>query len=877
VFIVDESEPVALPDREAGSGVSGRAASTGGFRPRKRCNILKYNYTIFNVFAQLILAGQFALAARPETLLRHPRGGGAKAKPIVAMPIHQTFSYRVPEDLREAVVPGLRVLVPFGNRRVTAYVLGAGEPLPDKAIKDVLDILDDVPLFPESMIDFFRWVADYYLHPIGEVIRCALPGGLTTGDRATVSVTASGRRALAEGGLPAAETRLLQCLLKTDLPRKDPRLTRALVRRFAGRGWIRIEQRLRGDRTGQRTENFVIAGRPVADGETLSPQRRRIVERVAQEGEIPMRMLQESVRTTAATIRSVARQGYIAVVKKPVYRDPFGDSVRPDRPLQLSADQKAVVETVVAAFGNGFRTFLLAGVTGSGKTEVYLHLAAEAVHRGLPALILIPEIALISQMERRFRARFGDRVAVLHSGLTSGQRYDQWRRIIEGEVSIAIGARSAIFSPFPRLGLIVVDEEHDTSYKQEGSLRYNARDLAVVRAKIDGAVALLGSATPSVQSSYNAVREKFIELSLDHRVERRPLPEITVVDLRKSRDMRGSGKYFSPELHRAMAETLERGEQVLLFLNRRGFASFPVCGACGAAIRCRNCDISLTLHRQANAYRCHYCGFSLSAQSRCLQCDSEKIRHLGLGTEKIEASVQGLFPEARVARMDRDTTPKRGSLVRLLKDLQQGRIDVLVGTQMVTKGHDFPNITLVGVVCADLSMNFPDFRAGERTFQLLAQVAGRAGRGHAPGRVILQTYNPEHFSIKAAQQQDFRAFYREEIVYRQALKYPPFSRIIQVKISGRDAAKTAEVARRMGSFCHRLRSRKPFSNAVEVLGPLEAAVPRIAGRYRWQILLKSSAVALLQRFGRRLLAEQNPLFGRAGVTVALDVDPFFLM
>lgn len=795
----------------------------------------------------------------------------------VAVPVHQTFSYRVPDELHEAAVPGLRVLVPFGNRRVTAYVLGPGQAPPDKSVKTVIDVLDDVPLFPASMIPFFRWIADYYLHPIGEVIRCALPGGLTTGDRTTVGITAAGRRALSEGGLSSAEHRVLTRLQTSALPRKDPELTRGLMRRLAERGWIQIEQRLRGDRIQGLTEIFVRAGRPVPAEEKLGAQRRRIVERVEREGEISLRSLQDSLRTTAATIRAVARQGYVTLEKKPVYRDPFGDAVHPDRPLQLSREQQGVVDTVMASFADGFQTFLLAGVTGSGKTEVYLHLAAESVRRGLPALILIPEIALISQMERRFRARFGDRVAVLHSGLTAGQRYDQWLRILHGKVSIAIGARSAIFAPFARLGLVVVDEEHDTAYKQEGSLRYNGRDLAVVRAKLDRAVALLGSATPSVQSSFNVQQKKFVELSLHRRVEQRPLPEITIVDLRKNRDLRGRDKFFSAELHRAVADTLNRGEQALLFLNRRGFATFPVCGDCGSALRCRHCDISLTLHRRANAYRCHYCGFVLTSDSRCLQCGSEKIRQLGLGTEKLEGVVAELFPDARIARMDRDTTARRGALVRLLKDLRRGRIDVLVGTQMVAKGHDFPNITLVGVVCADLSMNFPDFRAGERTFQLLAQVAGRAGRGDAPGRVILQTYNPEHFSIKAAQRQDFRDFYRQEIVFRQALKYPPFSRIIQVKISGRDAEKTETVAHRIGVFCHELQRRPPFAETVEVLGPIEAAVFRIAGKQRWQILLKAPAAALLQRFVRRLLAEQRTLFGRSGVTVALDVDPFFLM
>jgi primosomal protein N' (replication factor Y) len=467
---------------------------------------------------------------------------------------------------------------------------------------------------------------------------------------------------------------------------------------------------------------------------------------------------------------------------------------------------------------------------------------------------------------------------VLHSGLTAGQRYDQWLRIRRGEVQIAIGARSAVFAPFQRTGLIVVDEEHDTSYKQEGSLRYNACDLAVVRAKLDKGVVLLGSATPSIQSSYNASQKKYVELTLGKRVEERSLPEITVVDLRKTRDLRGSGRFITAELHQAMTDSLARGEQVLLFLNRRGFASFPVCRDCGESIKCKNCDISLTLHRQVNAFKCHYCGFMRPTTTVCDKCGSAHIKNLGLGTEKVESFVAELFPAARVARMDRDTTSRRGAIVRILKDLRHRRIDILIGTQMVAKGHDFPLITVVGILCADLSMSFPDFRAGERTFQLLAQVAGRAGRGDKPGKVILQTYNPEHFSIQAAQNQDFREFYRQEILFRRALKYPPFSRIIQVKIAGRDKRQTETHARSLGEVCRRLGQQDDvLRKSVDVMGPIEAALARIAGKYRWQILLKGQRAGTLHRFVWRVMRENPALFNRRGVTVAVDVDPFFMM
>jgi primosomal protein N' (replication factor Y) len=449
---------------------------------------------------------------------------------------------------------------------------------------------------------------------------------------------------------------------------------------------------------------------------------------------------------------------------------------------------------------------------------------------------------------------------------------------MQGEATIVIGARSAIFAPLADVGIIIVDEEHDSSYKQEGQLRYNARDLAVVRARQIECLALLGSATPSVQSYHNALIGKFSELTLTKRVERRSLPEISIVDLRESRDTRGTGRYISPQLQQAMRETLEHGEQVLLFLNRRGFASFPVCATCGQPMRCKHCDISLTLHQHANAYRCHYCGFSRSALSKCEVCGSDKIKLLGLGTEKLEGTIAKLFPDARLARMDRDTTTRKGSILKLLKGLRDKTTDILVGTQMVAKGHDFPNITLVGIICADLSLSFPDFRAGERTFQLLAQVAGRAGRGDRSGRVILQTYNPDHFSIDAARQQDFLAFYNQEIEFRKALNYPPFSRIIQLKISGKDSRQTRKHADLLGERCRSLKADDPAGyQSVDLLGPIESSLTRVARRYRRQILLKGSNTRMLHQFINQLMSEHPTLFNHRQVKVAIDVDPFFMM
>jgi primosomal protein N' (replication factor Y) (superfamily II helicase) len=570
--------------------------------------------------------------------------------------------------------------------------------------------------------------------------------------------------------------------------------------------------------------------------------------------------------------------GRVRIFHKRVYRDPFGEPIMPDVTPRLTGEQQSAVRSVIGAMAGGFSTHLLTGVTGSGKTEVYLRLSAEAINRGRSVLVLVPEIALMSQMERRFRARFGDRIAVLHSGLSAGERFDQWTQVMKHEAKIVIGARSAIFAPLKHVGLIIVDEEHDTSYKQESGLRYNARDLAVMRAKLDGGIALLGSATPSIQSYFNVREKKFTELSLRRRVDDRPLPEITVVDLSENRDAEGIRRFITPTLLESMKLALQRREQILLFLNRRGYAGVSVCVRCGEPMRCKHCDITMTLHKDTNAYRCHYCGFTRASASACTACGSTRIKPLGLGTEKIEAAVKQFFPTANVARMDRDTTARKGAILKILKRLWDGKIDILIGTQIIAKGHDFPNITLVGIICADLSLNFPDFRSGERTFQILAQVAGRSGRGDIPGRVILQTYNPNHFCITAAKNQDFRDFYEREIRYRKSLGYPPYSKIIQLEISGKDRDQAFRHARDIAEKCREARARcQSDSASVVILGPIEAPLARIAGRYRWQMIFKGSTVKPVHGFIRRLMREHPALFRHRQVRVVVDVDPFSMM
>ncbi|HDI60302.1 MAG TPA: primosomal protein N' [Desulfobacteraceae bacterium] len=795
----------------------------------------------------------------------------------VALPVFGTFSYRVPEIWNDAAVAGARVLVPFKNRRATGYVLGPGEAPAGVDLLPVEDVLDPAPLLPATMIPWLRWMADYYLHPLGEVIRTALPGGLTDADISIWHLTETGAAALAGGQIEAPQREVLEAL------QRQPARTRSLRRRLkapgltrhlgalARLGWIERRQTLVRGATRPKNERFVRLAEGMPPSAVGPKAAARLLPILENGDAVSMADLRAKIPNAARLVSRLAARGQVTVEERPVFRDPFGEPVRPDAPLRLNADQQRAADAIVSRLGGGFATFLLAGVTGSGKTEIYLQAAAEAVRRGLNVLVLAPEIALIAQLEHRFRARFGAQVALLHSGLSAGERYDQWRRIVAGETRVAIGARSAVFAPFPATGLIIVDEEHDGAFKQETGLHYNARDMAILRGRYDRAVVLLGSATPSMAALHAAAAGRYQRLDLPERIESRPLPSVEIIDLRADRDKRGVRRFLSAPLLAAMQETLDRGQQVLLFLNRRGFAAFPVCAACGEALRCRRCAISLTLHQSRRAYQCHYCGDCQPADIRCPHCGADKIRPLGLGTEKLETLVQGVFPQARVARMDRDTVGRRKQLLTMLRQLREGAIDVLVGTQMVAKGHDFPGITLVGIVCADQTLNFPDFRAGERTFQLLAQVAGRAGRGASPGRVLLQTFNPDHFSIRAACAQDPDLFYRQEMALRQALAYPPATRLALVRLAGRDPERTTAAARRLGEVCRQ--QAAGMGGGVEVLGPAPAPIEKIAGRHRWQILIKDADVQRLRRLLGRVQAEALGARRPRDVQVVIDVDP----
>jgi primosomal protein N' (replication factor Y) (superfamily II helicase) len=801
--------------------------------------------------------------------------GGHFLEVAVALPVLGTFTYRDPRPGPAAPI-GAQVVVPFGARTVTGFVVArattasAGEA----GAKDIEEVIAGEPAFDEAMIGFGRWVADYYQAPLGEVLRAALPQGEQASATRAVRLTAAGTQALERqpalipGASPADPVLAALAAAGGELPlRRLERLVPRAARRLPGLVEAGLVEA--GDEVQARRPPPTVAyARATGVAATTLPKRaavkRALAEKLAGAGDgFAVASLSAAER---ATLRKLVAAGVARVEHRVIARVPEARVGTAPAGITLMPAQAHAVETLVAALAGGFGSFLLQGITGSGKTEVYLRVIAEARAAGRGALVLVPEIALTPQLAARFRARFGEDVAVLHSALPPRERLAAWRRLRAGEVGIALGARSAVFAPVRALGVVVVDEEHDPSFKQEEGVRYHARDLAVVRAQRAGAIVILGSATPSLESAYNVTRGRFARLVLPERATPRPLPEVAVVDLR--RHPPGPDGLLSAPLAEALGAALAAGEQSILFLNRRGFSTVLLCHACGHVVRCPSCAVSMTYHRGRSRLVCHYCGRVQHVPERCPSCSSTRLERMGTGTERVESIVRERFPDARVARLDRDTAGDRGEtgsgLDAILARMHAGEIDVLVGTQMVTKGHDFPGVTLVGVLKPDQTMNLPDFRAAERTFQLIEQVAGRAGRGDRPGRVIIQTYAPDHPAIVAAATHDYEGFAHEELTAREEAGYPPFSRMIVLRIDARDGARAraaattaAVVARRAGA-------------AVTVRGPAEAPLAMLRGRVRWQVWLSSRDRAAVGAAARAAAAE---VAATGDLRLAVDVDP----
>jgi primosomal protein N' (replication factor Y) (superfamily II helicase) len=781
------------------------------------------------------------------------------AEVAIPLPLDGSFHYLVPDQLRGRLEAGHAVAVPFGGRRLTGYVLELTDEIPEgRELRPISALELDEPLFDPSLTPLFRWIARYYAHPLGEVVRTALPGSTRTATRSVV-------RLLPGGAQPsllhdADITRLLERLaaspvkaLSLNAVRKRVGISQAALRRAARDGLVEIVQEEGKAVTRTQTEEFFSLAGDVSSAKDAfarpGPVRDRMIEYLSRFGPVSKEALKEAFPTLDAPLRALRKAGVLAIEERqvdPEAAEQVAISEEDRVPPPPTEAQSAALEALLPALEkHTFHPCLLHGVTGSGKTEVYLQLADRVLAEGGGAVLLVPEIGLTPQFLARFRARFGrDVVAVLHSSLTPRERFDEWTRIRRGQARLAIGPRSAVFAPVHDLRLVVVDEEHDGSYKQEEGLRYNARDVALVRARQAGAVCLLGSATPALESVWAASEGRYQLLRLPARVLGRPMPGVELVDLREHPvdDPDSPAAALSPPLRDALQENHDAGGQAILLLNRRGFATTVICTACGVHFRCEECDVSLTYHVRRHQLLCHWCGAFRHLPDVCPDCaDPQGLKAVGRGTERLEEEMLALWPEIRIDRMDADTTRSRAGHRRILDRFRRGDVDVLVGTQMVAKGHDFPRVTLVGVLHADAALHLPDFRASERTYQLISQVAGRAGRGDRPGRVLVQTWHPDHHAIRLALEHDFGAFARRELRFRRGLRYPPFSRLTLFRISAgdqRDAVEAAHLVRaRLDEAASAIGADR---DAVQVQGPSPSPMYRIKGRYRWQVMLKAA-------------------------------------
>ncbi|HYY58383.1 MAG TPA: primosomal protein N' [Pyrinomonadaceae bacterium] len=818
------------------------------------------------------------------------------AEVAVPLRVMQTFTYRLPMALREEARLGSRLLVPFGRKRITGYIVAlldgldpAGD-LEEADIKEAEELLDAEPLLTPEILEITRWVAEYYAAPWGEVLKAALPAGLNATVEQILSITAEGRDELARlsvGRTATARARALR--LVADEGELSLRLiarhigearASAVARELERAGWVKLTHRARSVLARAKRRKAVRLLPPEAHAgpeaaRSLSETQRRIVETlIAGGGELGFTDLLEMANVSAAPIQSLERKRVLEVFVRDVRRDPLVGVRLPDmEELDLTAAQAAALKEIEAPLKDGrYAAFLLHGVTGSGKTEIYIRAMSAALRGGRSAMMLVPEIALTPVFSRRLRAHFGERVAIFHSSLTTGERFDEWSRLKRGEARIVIGTRSAVFAPVSNLGLVVIDEEHETSYRQQESPYYNGRDTGIVRALKEQAVVVLGSATPSLESFHNARSGKYRYLHLPERIRNRALARAEIIDMREVFALHGKAQVFSDQLLTAIEETHARGEQSIILLNRRGYSSFVLCRSCGESIHCPNCDVTLTYHRSEMSIVCHYCNHRRSAPSQCPACAGKFIYYVGEGTEQIEEILQQRFPGLRIARLDRDTTSRRKLFERAIMEFGAGDLDMLVGTQMLAKGHDFPNVTLVGVVSVDAGLAMPDFRSAERTFQLITQVAGRAGRGERAGRVLIQTFHPNHYALKHACAQDYAGFYAEEIRYRRSLSYPPFVALASLLVHGEDFTRTQATAAEIRKALEEANTER----ACRILGPAPAPLSRLKGEHRIQLLLKSRSRPQLRQVIDVALAEAAAR-GSDLRSVNVEVDPINLM
>jgi primosomal protein N' (replication factor Y) len=800
----------------------------------------------------------------------------AEVVPIPSIPDLEVLTYSIPESMSEIELVGSRVLVPLGGRRVTAIITRICDEAPiGLRCKDLLRVLDDRPILTHGLLELADWMSRYYAAPLAEVFTLAVPRGLTAESRKVVTLAPTVQ---ARGAL---EQQIVDCLAKSGGAFDMARLRRGLggrrvdaaLRRMAARGDLRIEESLAEPAIRPHREKFVeLAQIPDPDA---TPQlfqrahkRRQIFEYLLG---CPGRRsalgdLAELFPHPQPQIAELEKLGIIRRSEVEVYRGIPVD-VDAARPPDLTPAQAEVVERIHASLGR-FDVLLLHGVTASGKTEVYLRAIEQALENDGSALVLVPEISLTHQTVARLVGRFGPTVAVLHSELSARERWAEWRRLRRGDAQIAVGARSAVLAPLDRLQIVIVDEEHDAAYKQEDGVRYHGRDVAIMRARLAACPVVLGSATPSIESWYNAGAGRYHRLLLPERVTASPLPLVEVVDLR-GKDIFATGG-LSHHLRELLVRNHAESGQALLFLNRRGYAGHLQCYECGEVEECTHCSVGMTLHRDEARLRCHHCDESRPVPERCSGCKKDSLISQGLGTQRLEHTLTELLPDARIERLDRDTVRKKGRTRDVLAEWRTGAIDVLIGTQMITKGHDVAGVTLVGVVHADLGLGVPDFRCAERTFQVLTQVAGRAGRGERRGRVVLQTYRPDHFAVAAAARHDYEAFAQEELSSRRELDYPPYSRMVLLRIEGARQAITQGLAAAAGRSLRELAGK---THGLIVRGPAPSPIERIKGRHRYQIQIRATEGKLARHAASRARAAFRERARAEDIRLLVDVDP----
>lgn len=805
------------------------------------------------------------------------------------VPLDMSFTYRVNGSLP---VVGGRVLVPFRNERLSGVVVAVHDRQPSMTAKAVLQVLDATPVLDASLMKLGQWIAQYYLAPLGEVLRTMLPLGAEIKRAKVFFITDAGRDALYASATVGSSRRARQDLdtqmteysvldylsmseseaVSESTLRSATGVDRKTLENLVRKKWL-VREDATGPRDARRTVPIAVLKSHDANTK-LNENQRKILNFLEQnQGQAAVELIRqlEIPRTTLATlvnrgiveIEQRAAEFSVTALKRrgPAHLDFI---FNPQQKTALESIQQSVEE-------RKFSVSLLHGVTGSGKTAVYLAAMQAVLESGRSAVLLVPEIGLTPAAAANLHQVFGDQVAILHSALSPDERAEQFHRIRRGQTRIVVGTRSAVFAPVSNLALIVVDEEHDQSYKQEEVPRYHGRDVAVMRGKISQAAVVLASATPSIESYHNAESGKYKLLQLTERVERRPLPEVEVVDMKFEFQRKGEDRLFSEQLVREVSDCLERDEQAMVLLNRRGYSSVALCRSCGDTLQCKNCTIALTFHKAVHRMECHYCGYRAPVPKRCPGCDSEHIYFLGAGSEKVEEQLHAAFPRARIGRLDRDTVRTRHDFERVLNQFHSGELNLLVGTQMIAKGHDVHGVTLVGVVGADYALGFPDFRAAERTFQLLTQVAGRAGRGQTPGRVVLQTFHPEHYAIEFAQRHDYRGFYDKEVRFRRWMHYPPFSSLANVLVRSDKLEQTLRWTGQIGRWFETTRQE-----GLRVLGPSVAPIMRLKRDYRYHFIVKAASREKLNSALRRMLAfVADQKIARTNVIV--DVDALSLL